>query len=70
MVALIRNIDIAIAYLFDVTVLGHNFSVLSLIGSSLVGVATVGGGLKNALSADQSEDEKTELEMDKEQLIG
>ena len=54
MMALIRNIDIAIAYLFDVVVLRHSFSVMSLTGSTLVVMATIGSGFINATHRERS----------------
>ena len=49
MVALVRNIDIAIAFAYDVAILKHNFSAVSLIGSCLVAMATIGSGLVKAM---------------------
>lgn len=45
MVALIRNIDIVIAYIFDVTIFQHTFTSTSLLGSGIVVMATVGSGV-------------------------
>ena len=47
LVALVRNIDIVIAYVCDVLLFQHSFSALSLVGGALVVAATVGSGLIN-----------------------
>ena len=47
MVALVRNVDIAIAFGFDVLILNHEFSVPAIVGSGLVAIATVGKGFLN-----------------------
>ena len=49
MVALVRNIDIVIAYIFDVLIFRHSYSILSLVGSCLVVCATIGSGLVSIL---------------------
>ena len=49
MVALIRNVDIVIAYVFDVLIFRHTFSVMSLLGGGLVVIATIGSGLVSLL---------------------
>ena len=41
-VALVRNIDIPVAYLFDVCILHHDFSMVSIIGGMVIIVA-IGG---------------------------
>ena len=48
-VALIRNIDIVIAYIFDVAIFQHSFTSTSLLGSGIVVMATVGSGVLTIL---------------------
>jgi drug/metabolite transporter (DMT)-like permease len=45
MVALIRNIDIVVAYGFDMVIFRYSFSAMSLLGGGLVVMATIGSGL-------------------------
>lgn len=59
MLSLIRNVDIAIAYTFDVTILLHKFSAMSLSGGGLVILATLGSGPYKVIT---SESEKCEYE--------
>ena len=49
MVALIRNVEIVIAYVFDIIIFRHAFSASSLVGGGLVIIATIGSGLANLL---------------------
>ena len=39
-VALIRNIDIVIAYTFDILLFNHSYSTISLLGGVLVAVVS------------------------------
>ena len=48
-VALIRNVDIVIAYVFDVLIFRHDFSAMSLVGGGMIAMATIGSGLVNLL---------------------
>ena len=79
MVALVRNIDIALAFAYDVAILKHNFSAMSLIGSCLVAMATIGSGLAKAINSTKTSkdytynriplDEANKLEVDKLKTI-
>ena len=69
-VALVRNVDIAIAFAFDVLILNHEFSVPAIVGSGLVAIATVGKGFLNTIrSLDTNENytySKLNIELEEE----
>lgn len=61
MVALIRNIDIVIAYIFDVFLFHSSFTSISLLGSGLVVIATIGCGIVNVLQKASYKELRCEL---------
>ena len=58
-VALVRNIDVVVAYIFDITIFHQVFTAASLGGSGLVIAAIVGNSIVSMVQESRSRDDET-----------
>ena len=72
MVALLRNIDIVAAYIFDIFLFNVKFTPIACVGSLIVVSATVGSGFVSLMKSSQGYDnedyDKLELVMEEDEL--